>query len=62
MTEIVIHRDIPPRVCGDCAVAEFNLFPKFHPESDVGPWDDACKQCGHLGGHEARCPVLEEGD
>lgn len=46
-----------PRDCGACADAYDARAPHYHPASDVGPWDEACPACGHLGGHLAACPV-----
>jgi hypothetical protein len=38
-----------PRQCARCLRVESQAT-EFHPESDVGPWDNACPGCGHICG------------
>lgn len=49
-----------PFKCAACKAEAARIAHRFHPDSDVGPMDDACVECGHLHEpHDLRkeCPL-----
>jgi hypothetical protein len=47
-----------PRACEDCLRVAAGRAHLFHPDSDVGPWDEACPACRHL---HPNCPTCSGG-
>src|SRR5687768_699618 len=57
-TPTIVHAGAA-RECSGCDAYYVAVAGRYHPDSDVGPWDDACPECGHIGGHPDGCSIAE---